>query len=599
MKQFIETDIKNGLVDQLPSPAKKGPHINSTNQCLRAIFEIPFLSEVYNSLEVSKIWAFFEKNEWKSAGVKAYNMHSSPHCLVITSKIGKKRQKEVKIDKAIRSIILDLNCLLEGKEFRKKVRGIVHTHGFILYWTIRALKAYWEELSAKEKETVNKTLNYIENSLYRQLAYYSSEDSAFDIGQLAYYLLTCIEHGKPLSHNIIRKALEVILSNKIEDIPKLTGSFLHSPDGPVMFCMSIEIPTVAARVLVTQGEELIVEFVKHYFPQIENTVKWAELRRGETKGYYGWMSDRHPPGDVIESWASALVLEFFYATLNVIQKCVQQFLLTELNAKSMSAKDWDEIIDYEIGNGQGIKELIKEKIIVPITKDKSKPYSKCGIVLFGPPRTGKNTIACGLALKLGWKTVYITPKDILANGLDNLVRTGDEIFKKLMLLEDVLVFFDEIDILIAPRAEIVGQEPLLIGSFTASMLHWLEDLKKTGKTVFVVCTNYLQKFETAATGRFDLILPVGPPKSAERIKLIKRRCSQLFDDEINQMDGMMDKKMTVGEIEEICNYATTISSNVNRITLLLAEINRVNKRLTIKKDEMDLFEKMISEYQRW
>jgi len=600
MEAFIDSDIKNGFVDQRPTPAKSGPHITSTAQCLRAIFDIPFLSSISEGLLKfpDQVWTFFEANEWKSAGVKAYNAYSAPLCLIVASKLGKKRKESQKIDNAIRIVISDLQDVLAGKEIRKDVKCIIHTHGFILYWTIRALREYWNELTNLEREIVNSAITYVENSLYKQLAYYFCDTELFDISQLAYYLLTCIQSGKLLPQSVVNRALDIIMSTKIVDVPKLSSSFLHSPEGPVMYCMSIEIPTVVSRVLLTQPEELAVDLVKKYFEQIEASIQWVELNRKNVSGYIGWRSDRHPPEDSVESWASALVFEFLYYTLCVINKCIQKILLTELNAKIMPSIGWNEIIDYKIENNLGVKEILEEKIIKPIISGKSKPYDVCGIILFGPPRTGKNTIVYALANRLNWKVVYLTPKDFLVNGPDNLIRTADEIFRKLMLLEDVLIFFDEIDTLITPR-EPATKETYLITSFTASMLRWLEDLKRNGSVIFVVCTNYLQKFEAATTARFDLILPIGPPRPDERAKLIKKHCPFLSNEDIEKLNRMMDKRMTIKEILEICEYAKEILNEKDKITLLFQKVDKINKRLIIDDESMRDFEDMIKKYAKW
>lgn len=598
---FIDTNIKNGFVDQRPTPAKSGPHITSTAQCLRAILEIPFLLGISEKLIKSpdEIWTFFELNEWKSAGVKAYNAYSAPLCLIVASILGKKRKESQKIDDAIKTLVSDLQNVLAGKEIRKDVKCIIHTHGFILYWTLRALQEYWNELTDLEREVVNNAITYVENSLYKQLAYYFCDTRALlDISSLAYYLLTCIQSGKLLPQSVINKALEIIMSIKIVDVPNLSSSFLHSPEGPVMYCMSIEVPAVVARILLTQPEELSVNLMKKYFEHIETSIQWIELNRKKVGEYIGWRSDRHPPEDSVESWASALVLEFLYYTLCVIDKCIQKILLTELNAKIIPSISWNDIIDYKLENDLGVKHILEEKIIKPIAAGKTKPYKVCGIILFGPPRTGKNTIVYALANELHWKVIYLTPKNFLVNGPDNLIRTADEIFKKLMLLKDVLIFFDEIDTLIVPR-EPATKETYLIKSFTASMLRWLEELRENGNVVFVVCTNYLQKFESATTARFDLILPIGPPRQDDRVNIIRKHCPFLSDEDIEKLNKMMDKKMTVKEILEICEYAKKVIKEKDKITLLFQKVDKINKRLIIDDESMRDFEDMIKKYGKW
>jgi DNA polymerase III delta prime subunit len=614
MERFKAPTIKEGFVDQRPIPAKRGPHITSTTQCLRAIFQIPYLSDLSKEFYASsnEILDFFQNNEWQSAGIGQFNIHSAPQCLLILQKLGVRRENNKKIDEAIRSIASDLTCLLEGKSFRDEVKGIDHAHGFILYWTTRALTAYWEELEdPKEVDVFNKTLVYVENSLYKQLAYYSSGDSRFDVGNLAYYLATILESKGLLSSSIIKHTLDIILSTKMEDIPKLTKSFLHTKEGLTMFPMSIEVPCMAMQALKTQKEELMIKLMRSHFSQIENALTWVELNHmviehpngKEVKKFEGWRSDRHRAEErSVQSWASALVFEFLYSLLLVVQSCIKEILLRELNAKFVPSKDWNELPDYKIDDKIGIKEVLEKNIIQPIATSKNPPYEKCGIILFGPPRTGKNTIVYALARRLNWKIIYLTPKDFLLKGPDNIIQVADGIFRKLFLLEDVVIFFDEFDTLVVHRMEtrkekeeIEKIEDFLTKSFTASLLQWLDTLKKLGKSIFILCTNYPQKFETAAVGRFDLILPVGPPRIEEKKKMMKNLCgNHLTDGEIDNIVSTMDEKMVWSEIEEICKFANAVRKEKEKMTLIMKKVADLNRHLIVKENpDMRMFRENI------
>jgi len=580
MKQFILT-CRNGFVDQLPNPVNK-PHMASTAQCLRVIFRCESLAELSNEMtcEKKQILDFFDSNCWESSGIPEHNLYVAPQILVVLSEIGVKRKDNSKVDLAIKETLSSLKLLLEKNE--QQLNGVECGHGFILYWAIRALKEFETELEDEEKEIVTKVLNYTKSCLFNQLALdFAGDESEFDVVQLAYYLSSSVLYGGYSNREIIDKAINVVFDKQQDDGTwKLSQPFLQRPEGGVMNCSSIEVPTAIMRI------SHFSDLANNYLAKLKNTMDWVERNFKNIEGYEGWRSDSHATTRPPESWVSALVYEFLDTLCNITQKCIARMVLKDLNVEYKKPEVyWPEIVDF-----QGMKQALEKNVIRPIVQNPElKFYNKCGVLLFGPPGTGKDSITYALAHELGdWPVVNLSSVDFLANGPDNIIKTAMEIFKKLMLVERALIFFNEVDELFASR----DAEQDKLGKFiTNSMLPLIEKLKKNGKVIFVVATNHVERFELAVRrrGRFDLVLPIGLPDAKEKKTLIKRYLPDLNEEDLEEIAAYMDNRMTIREVIELCGYVKENAAERGIKKIAIDKIREMNQKLEIDPETMKRF----------
>ena len=149
-----------------------------------------------------------------------------------------------------------------------------------------------------------------------------------------------------------------------------------------------------------------------------------------------------------------------------------------------------------------------------------KPLSA---LLFGPPGTSKTEITKAIADDLKWPLVEITPSEFVKGTLAKVYLQADEIFDDLMDLSGVVVFFDEMDALVQTRD---GEKQLDITSqfLTTTMLPKLTRLHDQARVVFLMATNFQEKFDAAIkrAGRFDLLLCMGPPRFDDKVDRLHR-----------------------------------------------------------------------------
>jgi SpoVK/Ycf46/Vps4 family AAA+-type ATPase len=75
-------------------------------------------------------------------------------------------------------------------------------------------------------------------------------------------------------------------------------------------------------------------------------------------------------------------------------------------------------------------------------------YKYRSALIFGPPGSGKSTIAKALAKRLGWDYVELSPSLFLSEGDQNIIPKAIEIFKRLVRMKETAT--DGCDLLARP-----------------------------------------------------------------------------------------------------------------------------------------------------
>lgn len=164
------------------------------------------------------------------------------------------------------------------------------------------------------------------------------------------------------------------------------------------------------------------------------------------------------------------------------------------------------------------KQIIERRIVDPLAHPEvAERYGvqpPKAVILFGPPGTGKTSFAKAISSRLGWPFVELFPSRLAATGNGGLAASLREAFAELAELDELVLFIDEVEEIATARS---GASTAELG-VTNELLKLIPAFRQKDSRLLVCATNAVHSLDSAflRPGRFDYVIPVGPPDQPAR-----------------------------------------------------------------------------------
>lgn len=200
-----------------------------------------------------------------------------------------------------------------------------------------------------------------------------------------------------------------------------------------------------------------------------------------------------------------------------------------------------------IGGMERIKAWAKTEIIEPVKQGRTADCPK-GVILVGPPGTGKTYFVRGLAREIGFNAVSISMDKILGGIVGESEKRMARVLGLVKALAPVLVFMDEIDQSdVAQRGN--GSGNPVASNLFSQMLQFMSDESNRGRVVFFAASNRPDLIDPAMMrfGRTDAVIPVLLPSEAERAAIIAAQAKT--------QGAQIDAEATQAIVSRSANYS--------------------------------------------
>ncbi|KAK4793279.1 hypothetical protein SAY86_023714 [Trapa natans] len=214
----------------------------------------------------------------------------------------------------------------------------------------------------------------------------------------------------------------------------------------------------------------------------------------------------------------------------------------------------------DIGALDEIKESLQELVMLPLRRPdlfKGGLLKPCrGILLFGPPGTGKTMLAKAIANEAGASFINVSMSTITSKWFGEDEKNVRALFTLAAKVSPTIIFVDEVDSMLGQRTR-VGEHEAMRKIKNEFMTHWDGLLTKAGERILVLAaTNRPFDLDEAIIRRFERRIMVGLP-SVENREMILR--TVLSKEKVEDLDYKELAAMTEGysgsDLKNLCTTA--------------------------------------------
>lgn|GEM_PF-3940649 len=514
----------------------RGIHPSSTATCTYLLYQWGELESICGNK--TRLRTTLLKSKWDTADLGENNAYTTSIVLTALSVL-ETNSKSIKVTNGLNTLKKEINKNNGGITLEPKYKGT--KSGFITWWALTALTRF--ENKNNVIKYVSCAVDWAKRELYRQLSYFHAPWSDLkNVHQLAFCWSICKLFGQysPLPNEISELVLRIIFEDQTSDgIWSNYYPLFNFPRTGSAYVYHFELLLAIIGPIKCDPPLLL-----KYLSNIELVMDWVEKRRITIEDKIsGWSITSDPRVRFLPvSWCTIEVLHVLSELKDCLAEIHRELVFSQLAGDRPSTflqnTRFENIKDISIINSNiTVLGALKKNIVDPIqrmggTLSGGADDATLSVILFGPPGTSKTTLANAVAGELGWPLLKIDPSHFAQKENTSLEMKVIEVFSYLEKIQNTVVLLDEIDELVRERTS--EGSHYVQRRWTTLMLPQLSRLRDGGKIVIIVATNHIGEMDDAAKrlGRFDMVLPVGPPSTKGKLSYLANNLG-VDEDEIN------------------------------------------------------------------
>jgi transitional endoplasmic reticulum ATPase len=167
-----------------------------------------------------------------------------------------------------------------------------------------------------------------------------------------------------------------------------------------------------------------------------------------------------------------------------------------------------------------VRELVELPLKYPSLFARLKIEPPKGVLIYGPPGSGKTLIARAVAGEARAHFVHVNGPEIIHKFYGESEARLREIFEEAQRRAPSVIFLDELDAIAPKRLDVSGEVEKRV---VAQLLALMDGMVRRGEVVVIAATNLPEAVDPALRrpGRFDREIPIGVPSQAGRLRILQ------------------------------------------------------------------------------
>ncbi|MGC9186519.1 MAG: CDC48 family AAA ATPase [Fervidicoccaceae archaeon] len=246
--------------------------------------------------------------------------------------------------------------------------------------------------------------------------------------------------------------------------------------------------------LAALAREAAMHALRRYMPQID-------------------LSSEKIPEEVLNSMVVKMS-DFMEAFKEIVPSGFREIYVEVPNVK------WSDIGGLDEAKQQ-LKEAVEWPLKYPEIYEKMGVRPPKGILLFGPPGTGKTMLAKAAATESEANFIAVRGPEILSKWVGESEKAIREIFRRARQYSPVIVFFDEIDALTPVRG--VSSDTYVTERVVSQLLTEIDGIESLDNVIVIAATNRPDIVDPALIrpGRLEKLIYIPPPTKEERVEIFR------------------------------------------------------------------------------